>query len=482
MANEVLLVTEQPNYVFPGFHNDPLIQPTDSRGLPLSFNRQFTHPYHLFMLYPFYLIAIGIAVSTSASHFPLQSPIWSPNRVEWIKQHLATKSPYTAEAFNASSLYLEDSCQIVQYHSVIRHGTRWPTVKDTAAVKNVISRLLSSQSEQVRWLSGWKDPFTFEKAGYLHMAGQEELYSMGQRIAMRYRELLNSSDYDLDEVQFASGAQSRTSKSGSAFHLGLLEQTGPLTSAAITPVAWTTYPKANDSYMQMSHTCPRWISEVSDNPNTTYQAHRWIETMISPIATRLSEDLGVELTVDHVDSIYTACAFETSFYRSHSNWCDLLTDNDILALEYTDDLAHYYKYSYGSDINQWVASALMEKLMHTLGDANAPKMSFQFGHSQTVLFLQTLLGLNRDAFKLRADTPIEHIQQREFKTSQMSSFAANIGFEMHNCNGSLYIRTLLSEKEVKLPRCSQSICSFDTFKAWMNEKLERGYNAICNVN
>lgn len=444
-------------------------------------SRQVRKHNNVFMIYYLFALAIGIAASTIPLKSSSQFSISIPHKVDWIRQHLATKSPYQKETLN-EALPVEPGCELVRYHSIIRHGTRWPTAKDTMAIKNVVARLLMSKSEQVEWLTGWENPFTFEKAGYLHTAGQEELFTMGQRFGRRYKQLLETIDFDNDDLQFASGAQSRTSRSGSAFHLGLLEQTGGWTSAAITPVAWTTYPKTKDTYMQMSHTCPRWVSEVSNNPNTTYQAQIWVDTIIAPIASRLSAKLQVELTVDHVDAIYTACAFETSFYHSSSHWCKLLSADDILALEYTDDLLHYYKYSYGNEINQWVASDLMQLLMHMLQDVKAPRISFQFGHSQTILFLQTLLELNRDNFTLRADTPVDQIRQREFKTARLSPFAANIGFELYECKGSRYIRTLLLEKEVKLPCCDEPMCGFSQFKTWVDEKLNRGYNAVCKLD
>ncbi|KAH8555770.1 histidine phosphatase superfamily [Umbelopsis sp. PMI_123] len=422
----------------------------------------------------------AVVASTLSSASVLQTHIHGPSRLDWIKQHLATKSPYTSGPQNINSAG-EPDCEVLQYHSVIRHGTRWPTAKNTATIKDVVSRLFTSSSDKVNWLIDWDDPFIAEKAGYLHIAGQYEMYAMGQRIAKRYKRLLENIDLDTDELQFASDAQSRTSRSGSAFHLGLLEQTGNLTSAFISPTAWSIYPKANDSYIHMGYTCPRWVSEVSTNPNATYQAQLWIDTMIPPIATRLSAELGVELTTDNVEAIYAACAFETSFFQTYSDWCTLLNQDDILTFEYAEDLEHYYKFSYGYEINQWVATDLMKMLMQMLESNKAPKMTFQFGHSQTILFFQTFLNLNKDKDILRASTPIGAIRQRKFRTSKLSPFAANIAFELHDCSGTQYIRTLFSEREIILPCCELAMCPFDQFKSWINEKIAHDYDMVCKL-
>ncbi|CAM0136701.1 hypothetical protein VKS41_003509 [Umbelopsis sp. WA50703] len=427
---------------------------------------------------------LGVLGSALALTYSLpnseQFPISSSGRVDWIKRHLATKSPYdagTSDTFKDS----DEACQIVQFHSVLRHGTRWPTVKDTIAINDLVLYLSASESERLYWLKEWDNPFLLKKAGYLQTSGQEELYQLGQRIHDRYKQLIDEIDLDTDELHFASDDQSRTARSGSAFHLGLLERYGNLTSAHVAPVAWSTYAKSQDTYMQMNHHCPRWQAEVADNPNTILQAELWIENQVTLIAARLSAELDIDLNSNQVDAIYSACAFETSFYHSESPWCLLLEADDILALEYADDLKQYYTYSYGSEINQWVATDLMTLILETISSPYPPTMSFQFGHSQTVLFILTFLGLNKDDVTLSADTPVEQIRKRKFRTSLISSFAANIGFELWDCEGVQYIRTLLSEREVTLPGCDQPFCPFKHFSDMISEKLVRNYSMICQI-
>ncbi|KAI8579607.1 hypothetical protein K450DRAFT_241804 [Umbelopsis ramanniana AG] len=424
-------------------------------------------------------IATAFFMLSSASSI-MQSHIHGTSRLDWIKQHLGTKTPYTSEVENITSVD-EPGCKLLQFHSVIRHGTRWPTARNTAIIRDMASRLLMSNSDKLQWLKHWDDPFLAGKAGYLHITGQHEMYHMGRRIAKRYKRLLESVDLDTDELQFASDAQSRTSRSGSAFHLALLEQTGDLTSAFISPTSWSIYPKATDSYIHMGYTCPRWLSEVYTNPNATYQADAWIEVMLPPIADRLSTEFEVELSVYDIKAIYVACAFETSFFGNYSDWCSLLDPDDILTLEYAEDLEHYYKFSYGHEINRWVATDLMSMLMRRLESNEPPKMSFQFGHSQTILFLQTFLNLNQDSDILRADTPIDMIHERKFRTSKVSPFAANIGLELHDCSGTRYIRALLSEQEVILKGCEEAMCPLDQFKSWIGEKLKQDYDMVCRL-
>ncbi|KAG2180924.1 hypothetical protein INT43_008504 [Umbelopsis isabellina] len=409
-----------------------------------------------------------------------QFPLAGPSRVDWIKQHLATKSPYDVGAIDMLK-DPDNACQIVQIHSVIRHGTRWPTVKDTIDINNLVLHLSTSKSERLYWLKEWENPFTLKKAGYLHTVGQEELYQLGQRTRHRYKQLLSTIDLATDELQFASDDQSRTARSGSAFHLGFLEQYGNLTSAHIAPVAWSTYAKSQDTYIQMKRHCPRWQVEVADNPNTTLQAELWIENQLTPISARLSAEFNIDLNANHLDAIYSACAFETSFYHSESNWCQLLEAEDILALEYADDLKQYYTYGYGNEINQWVATDLMTLLLRSISSPYPPTMSFSFGHSQTVLFMLAFLGLNQDNFTLGADTHMEQIRDRKFRTSRLSSFAANIGFELWDCNGDRYIRTLVSESEVTLPGCGRSFCPFQLFNDMISRKIERNYSTICQL-
>lgn len=118
---------------------------------------------------------------------------------------------------------------------------------------------------------------------------------------------------------------------------------------------------------------------------------------LSLIAERINKQLRVQPPIKpiHVEYIYRACGFEVSFFGNTSTWCSLLTDNDILVLEYFADLRNYYTYSYGSSLNSKLACQLVTSIVRSVdsflkGISNV-KATFKFGHAETIYFLITLL-------------------------------------------------------------------------------------------
>lgn len=55
---------------------------------------------------------------------------------------------------------------------------------------------------------------------------------------------------------------------------------------------------------------------------------------------------------DMVQLAYTMCRYDKALtYKNVSPWCAAFSNEDLLVLEYVDDLLYYYKDGYGYDIN-----------------------------------------------------------------------------------------------------------------------------------
>lgn len=94
-----------------------------------------------------------------------------------------------------------------------------------------------------------------------------------------------------------------------------------------------------------------------------------------------------------------------------------------------------------------------------------PNGTFYFSHSEAVLPLLSLLGINEDGLVL-THSNFEQVQERKYRVSKMSPFSANVGFLLMECEAVPLKRvmTLVQEKPVQLPQCDRIDCDWDKFK------------------
>lgn len=76
--------------------------------------------------------------------------------------------------------------------------------------------------------------------------------------------------------------------------------------------------------------------------------------MVSAVQKRLG--LTRSLTADEVYHFYELCRFDRSWQPAlRSPWCAAFSDEDLVVLEYRDDIRHYYRNGYAS----WVSFFLV---------------------------------------------------------------------------------------------------------------------------
>lgn len=409
--------------------------------------------------------------------------------IDWIRQHLASKSPYPTTRVPSVDT-ITKSYSLEQLQLVIRHGTRYPSDGDTKDIADILALLQTSKNTSaLPWLKSYQNIYTPERSGMLSGLGQSEEYLHGRRVARSFPELIDAvmdnGDLALRFSSYTSSSE-RTAQSAMAFQLGVFQGRGQLSKAKqfVTPIL--TYARDNDTLIAIDDNCPAWRAQVHDNDATDLQADQYRLLAETSIADRLTMDLGINITTKDVDSIYTGCAFDVTHHDTVDTFCSLLSREDILTLEFREDLSYYYKYSYGNKLNSKVACALVQDLVKEIEAAaedkdGYDKLSLKFGHTQTVLFLQTFLGLHQDPEPLVANLSKSAIDNRIFRTSKIATFASNVAFQMLRKNKSdKFVRILVSETPVKLTGCSDEVCPYEQFKAILEPLLKCDIQEICN--
>ncbi|CAO3631767.1 unnamed protein product [Mucor fragilis] len=346
--------------------------------------------------------------------------------MDWMIQHMGSRGNYpNYKIDNDNPKYTMDGYTIEQIQLIIRHGTRYPVSSGMESINNALLTLNQSNNlDLVGWLNGYKNEYLLSRTGQLDANGQQEEYLIGRRFAKTYpqftRSLIDSDSTIISQrLSVSSSWSSRTLQSAQAFCVGAFEDLGTLGPAHLMTVPVFSFKENNDSLIAFHKSCPRWLKEAK--PLTNQILEPVIQRLLSPIASRLTQELEIAITVTDVQDFHDGCTSEVSMHHTIDTFCRLFTRQDIVALEYLDDLKHYYKYSYGlPELNEKMACDLGKYIMASINAVikkkeEAFKLDVKFGHSETLLPLRTLLGLYQG--KLSPNSSNQEIEDRQFKLS-----------------------------------------------------------------
>ncbi|KAJ3047262.1 PHOsphatase [Rhizophlyctis rosea] len=172
-------------------------------------------------------------------------------------------------------------------------------------------------------------------------------------------------------------------------------------------------------------------------------------------------------------------------------------------LEYYQDMKHWWGLSYGDERNGEVGCKTFEDVVRNLpaerearGKRAWKKGVFRFGHSETNVFLVTLLGLYKDPLPLSTNHTAHNLQNRTFRTSNISPFASNIVFEVARCQPpSLFspssssssndlIRIIVNEQDApRMKGCPEDSewCPVGVFLEGVKGKVGCDWEEVCGV-
>ena len=307
--------------------------------------------------------ALGLAALATAASAPLDRPA-----------HLNSKTPYgarlddrlsrahDAEAAAAAGGQQQQQCEATALYAVLRHGTRYPTAKDVRKMGAMGARVRVQPGRlppRLGWLDGWTPPFPGEaEDGTLHDTGRREHHALAQRLQAAFPSLFPPAPDD-PAYAFSATAKPRTQQSAQAFAAGLAG------ADALTPDTLASLPHAalgEDPLLRFHKMCPRYESSVKDNATLDRDAKGGDPSLLRRIvARRLGATLsaaGVTITpeeegggkVGAVDdkamkAVWKVCQMEQLLQipPERSDWCGLLSDDDILVMETLGDLDMYWE-------------------------------------------------------------------------------------------------------------------------------------------
>ncbi|KAF9546201.1 PHOsphatase [Mortierella hygrophila] len=321
----------------------------------------------------------------------------------------------------------------------------------------------------------------------------------------------------------------------------------------VQPIDISMLPIGLDKELAMKYACPRWLESIKNQPRVVRESKGFEGKFVPALADRLSAVLsqGAEspaakfnITVKDIGVIQNMCGFEVALHNNDTTWCRLLglglssspeggnyrddevKDNEakdvFLKYEIAGDLDDYYSHGPGVPFNRHLGCKLGTSMMEAVelaltegetggrvpkpkednnpgtlgsddddGEPGVYRALLKFGHSETILFFSSFLGLyNQKGIPLTADMTSKQYAEREFRTSKVSPFAANMAFEVYRPIADTrkprrrldaeaaspadsntksaprgLIRLLVNEVPMVLPGCGgEYFCEWPTFK------------------
>nr|XP_046258382.1 multiple inositol polyphosphate phosphatase 1-like isoform X2 [Scatophagus argus] len=351
-------------------------------------------------------------------------------------------------------------CQEIHLTAIIRHGTRYPTIKNIREMQQLYNIVLHNASGEASWLreiqTQWKMWYTEDMDGRLVQKGVEDHKHLAIRLSKLFPTMISEENLRGGFIQFITSSKHRCVNSTLSFKAGLTELW------AITDKEFDH--AVNDALMRFFDQCTRFVQEVDNNVSAVFEVNKFKQ---GPEMRRVQEKIADRLRVSHsiithdmAEAAFYLCAYEFAIKAVNSPWCQLFDEDDAKVLEYASDLREFWKRGYGYDVNSKSSCNLFHDVFSRLNKAAAENKSgqkvseavtVQIGHADTILPLLTLLGFFKDSNVLTS-TNYATQTQRSFRTSRMLPYAANFLLVLYDCGGGdLRLQPLLNEKPVTFP-------------------------------
>lgn len=389
-----------------------------------------------------------------------------------------------------------------------RHGSRYP---DTGAYngwvelqKRLQAAPITVADDKFAFLKTWKpvlsDPDT--QIAQISPTGVKELRAMGSKWRERYSDLYQADTPFTMWVNYYKSSP-RVRDSGRYFAQGFV---GPNASNLTTIYALN----ASDPAAWQNSLAPSDLCKAYNDEGGSPYKEIWDDIWTPPVQARLNAIVkGFNFTSGDVQQIPYLCGFESQITESRSPFCDLLTEEEVLGYEYSQDLRYWYGTGLGSDIEKYQMLPVLDMVAQRFVDGpNAiyqngnstfvpPKVMANFANDGQINQLIAMLGIFDDEAQLPGDmSPADRL----FRSSRLTPMRGTVAFERLSCPAEpvesscgyesvnaedTYLRILLNDVVYPVVGCTSgpgSSCPLLEYQNIVRDKFtEAGsFAALCN--
>uniref|UniRef100_A0A3Q4B3K9 Uncharacterized protein n=1 Tax=Mola mola TaxID=94237 RepID=A0A3Q4B3K9_MOLML len=382
--------------------------------------------------------------SRSLPDIPHIAPFFgTKTRYEEVKPHLLLD----ALSVNASVLRppAGERCSPVHLSAVIRHGSRYPTVKNIRRIHRLSEMLRGDASGGS---AGWQRDIRGRWENWFSedMDGERRNPSHLGNVPLKCGKI--------PEKRRTASSKHRCVSSVEAFQEGLWRRSGDRHVQYRHLV--------DDELLRFFENCRSYVEGVERNRTALQEVEKFKHgEEMEALRRRTAKKLVCTsvFPADLLEAAFFICSYELSIKSVHSPWCFLFDTDDAKVLEYKTDLKQYWKRSHGHVISGLSSCPLFHHVFRTLDRAGRPRRSTDeppepasilVGHAETLLPLLSLLGLYKDKTPPTASN--YHTQHaRSFRTSLIVPYAANLLFVLYDCQRGPRLQLLVNECPVRFP-------------------------------
>jgi len=321
----------------------------------------------------------------------------------------------------------------------------------------------------------------------LDHTGEVEHYNLSKRTQGRYEDLFSQMYYP-KSYPIQTSAVARAAMSGNAFGYGLFENKGNIGLHKFLPFFQYSDTPSKDLILRFFDNCPLYESSVIDNTTTFAQSKEYMEKVVYPVTLpKVIRKLAVNtqhwnISTSDLDTLFLACTWDVAIYKTTDRFCTLFDDSDILAYEVAGDLSDWWQMSYANPINYQISCPLLVDFFNSfdtvINETSYERSRLRFAHAETVIPFITLLGLYKDDFTLQWNSP--YLATRQYKSSIVSPFAANVAMGLYNCSGHYKVKLSHNEQDVPFPSCNGAMyCPYNTLKQHFASALDCPFDQLC---
>ncbi|XP_064609060.1 multiple inositol polyphosphate phosphatase 1-like isoform X2 [Liolophura sinensis] len=323
--------------------------------------------------------------------------------------------------------------------------------------------------EDLSNLLSWKQRIRQEDVDDLAQFGVREMKEIARKYQNLFPDLLKA-PYDKDKFLFQSSYMERNILSAKAFANGLFGN---------EEVEVSHNPKGQDSLLQFYKNCHK-ASQTRKNPmpeRTKFIQGHINQVTIPAIETFLGFAKG-SLTFDHIDAMYKMCVFDHVVYDD-SPWCAVFSRQNLVTMEYLEDLRNYYLEGPAYQINTDQSCDLLKDVAKYLrmpskeSPGNYPAGVFRFTHSPVINSFLAQLGVFDGQDALRSSNMAEQ-DQRKWRLSLKDPYSAHVALVVNERTDSKFeLLTFINER-------LSSSHDWDTVMSTVGETADScDFNAVC---
>ncbi|XP_014471719.1 PREDICTED: multiple inositol polyphosphate phosphatase 1-like [Dinoponera quadriceps] len=409
--------------------------------------------------------------------------------------YMATKTAYHFVHGGKTRFQTVPNCRPVQMWMLAAYGTRCPTLHEIDEINALTDlreqivhnhetrnegRMCNQDLDNIkRWQTN--EYLRPVRAKALTPQGVEDMRLLARRLQSNFPELLQPVFGNISSRNYKFRA-TEAQRSMESFMEGLFGSRD-----AVIPEETT----LNDTLLNAYKTCGVWENDAHEQSYESTERDLFTAgPLFQNLVHNVSQRLGFlyDISVDKIDVMYDACRYEKAWTVTKlSPWCAVFSKEELRILEYREDLDYYYKAGYGRDINTRLGCPLLHDMMQHFWNVARDEMSneplgiFYFSDIISLQNLLTTIGINEDQTRLTAFN-YKDMAQRQWRTSLISSFAANLIAVFYKCNDSREsnkVMFYLAEKPIQYESCMVGLCDWEFLKSKFGELASNCKLDVC---